>query len=174
MADVLLGLGSQDPKATEETGLILFYVPVKGQDTPNFQTIQRDAQYTWTSADRLSRDPAMQFTGPGEDNVVIEGCMYPYFFRGLTTLERMRLAGRAGKPMSLVRFYNLVNPNGYGAEVIGNYVIRRVRSVESKISIDGIARKIDFSLELQRYGDDLDAVSNVLDDNIRQNEQTGT
>lgn len=164
MADVLLGLGSQDPNASDETGLILFYVPAKGIDTPNFETIQRDVQYTWTSADRLSRDPAMQFTGPGEDNVTIEGRMYPYHFGGLSTIERMRAAGRAGKPMMLVRFYPLTNPDGYGSEVIGNYVIRRVRTTEQKIGPIGIAHKIDFSLELQRYGDDLTSTTNVLDE----------
>lgn len=155
MADVLMGLGSQDPNTTDETGLILFYVPSKGIDTPNFETIQRDAQYTWTSNDRLSRDPAMQFTGPGEDNVVVEGKMYPYHFGGISTLERMRAAGRAGKPMILCRFYPLTDPKGYGTEVIGNYVIRRVRTVEGKIGAVGIAHKIDFTLELTRYGDDL-------------------
>ncbi|UPT95376.1 phage tail protein [Bradyrhizobium barranii subsp. apii] len=155
MADVLMGLGSQDPNTTDETGLILFYVPSKGIDTPNFETIQRDAQYTWTSNDRLSRDPAMQFTGPGEDNVVVEGKMYPYHFGGISTLDRMRNAGRAGKPMILCRFYPLTDPKGYGTEVIGNYVIRRVRTVEQKIGAVGIAHKIDFTLELTRYGDDL-------------------
>jgi phage protein U len=162
MADVLLGLGSQDPNASDQTGLILFYVPSQGNDTPNFESLQRDAQYTWTSADRLSRDPAMQFTGPGEDNVVIEGRMFPYHFGGLSTLERMRQAGRAGKPMMLVRFYPLTNPAGYGSEVIGNYAIKRVRTAESKIGRIGIAHKIDFTLELQRYGDDLTQTSSLL------------
>jgi phage protein U len=162
MADVLLGLGSQDPNATDETGLILFYVPAKGIDTPNFESIQRDAQYTWTSADRLSRDPAMQFTGPGEDNVVIDGRMFPYHFGGLSTLERLRAAGRAGKPMLLVRFYPLTNPDGYGSEVIGNYAIKRVRTVESKIGRIGIAHKVEFTVELQRYGDDLSSTTDLL------------
>lgn len=174
MADVLLGLGSQDPNATPETGLILFYVPQKGMDTPNFETIQRDTQYTWTAADRLSRDPAMQFTGPGEDNVSIDGRMFPYHFGGLSTIERLRKAGRAGKPMIMVRFYPLADPSGYGSEVIGNYVIRRVRTQEQKIGVYGIAHKIDFTVELQRYGDDLNQVSNVLNDNIRQSERINT
>ena len=164
MADVLLGLGSQDPNATAGTALILFYVPVKGVDTPNFETIQRDVQFTWTSADRLSRDPAMQFTGPGEDNISIAGRMFPYHFGGLSTLDRMRKAGRAGKPMIMVRFYPLTDPNGYGSEVIGNYVIKRVQTVESKIGAIGIAHKVDFTLELQRYGDDLDSTSGILNE----------
>jgi uncharacterized protein len=164
MADVLLGLGSQDPNATADTALILFYVPVKGVDTPNFETIQRDVQFTWTSADRLSRDPAMQFTGPGEDNISIDGRMFPYHFGGLSTLDRMRKAGRAGKPMVMVRFYPLTDPNGYGSEVIGNYVIKRVRTVESKIGAIGIAHKVDFTMELQRYGDDLESTSGILNE----------
>ncbi|ARQ95327.1 tail protein [Bradyrhizobium phage BDU-MI-1] len=172
MPDVLLGLGSQDPNADEETGLILFYVPSKGIDTPNFETIQRDAQFTWTSADRLSRDPAMQFTGPGEENISIDGRMFPYHFGGLSTLDRLRRAGRAGKPMIMVRFYPLLDPAGYGSEVIGNFVIKRVRTQESKLGAIGIAHKIDFTVELQRYGDDLNQTGDIFD--LRNQERTTT
>ncbi|WP_316196560.1 phage tail protein [Bradyrhizobium sp. SZCCHNS3053] len=174
MPDVLIGLGSQDPNASNDIGLILFYVPQKDTDTPGFDTLSRDTQFTWTSADRLSRAPAMQFTGPGEENIVIAGRMYPYHFGGLSTLDRLRRAGNAGKPMIMVRFYPLADPAGYGSEVIGNFAIRRVRDDQSKISIDGIAHKIDFQVELQRYGDDINQVSNVLNDDIRQNETNNT
>ncbi|MHC2552314.1 phage tail protein [Bradyrhizobium elkanii] len=158
MANVLMGLGSLNPVAPGEdptTGLILFYVPLPGVDTPSFDTLQRDSQFTWVSADRLSRDPAMQFVGPGEEQFVVEGKMYPYHFGGLSTLQRLREAGRAGKPMMLGRFYPLTDPVGYSLENLGNFVIKRVRSVESKIGAVGIAHKIDFTLELSRYGDDL-------------------
>jgi phage protein U len=156
MASVLLGLGSQAP-TDDPSGLILFYVPMPGEDTPNFETLQRDTQFTWVSNDRLSRDPAMQFTGPGEENISIDGRMYPHHFGGLSTIQRLRDAGRAGKPYILVRFYPLTNPTGYGSEVIGNFVIKRVRTVESKIGSLGIAHKIDFTLEICRYGDDIAA-----------------
>ena len=56
--------------------------------------------------------------------------------------------------MILARFYPLDDPCGYGAENLGNFVIKRVRTVESKIGTIGIAHKIDFTLELTRYGDD--------------------
>jgi phage protein U len=159
MASVLMGLGSLDP--SESDGVILFYVALPGQDTPNFQTLQRDSQYTWASADRLSRDPAMQFTGPGEENISVDGAMYPYHFGGLSTLQRLRDAGRAGKPMILARFYPLTDPAGYGSENLGNFVIKRVRTAESRIGVQGIAHKIDFTLELQRYGDDVDATTST-------------
>lgn len=153
MASVLMGLGSLSP--TAENGLILFYVPQPNIDTPSFETLQRDAQFTWASQERLSRDPALQFTGPGEENIVVEGKMYPHHFGGLSTIARLRDAGRAGKPHILARFYPLNDPKGYASEVIGNVVIKRVRTVESRISSIGIAHKIDFTLELARYGDDV-------------------
>jgi phage protein U len=153
MASVLMGLGATTPNAG--TGVILFYVPLPENDTPGFESIQRDSQYTWTSQERLSRDPAMQFTGVGDESFVVEGRMYPYHFGGLSTLVRLREAGRAGKPLILARFYPLQDPAGYGSEVIGNYVIKRVRTAETKIGAIGLAHKIDFTLEMQRYGDDI-------------------
>jgi phage protein U len=153
MASVLLGLGSMSP--SDNDGVILFYVPLPNNDTPGFEQLQRDAQFTWVSNDRLSRDPAMQFTGPGEENIVVDGRMFPYHFGGLSTIQRLREVGRAGKPHILARFYPLTNPSGYASEVIGNFVIKRVRTVESKIGAIGVAHKIDFTLELCRYGDDL-------------------
>ncbi|MGJ4953013.1 phage tail protein [Bradyrhizobium sp. HKCCYLS20291] len=160
MASVLMGLGSLEPTASEN--VILFYVPLPNNDTPGFEQLQRDRQYTWVSNDRLSRDPAMQFTGPGEEQFVIEGRMYPYHFGGLSTIKLLDQAGRSGKPHILARFYPLTQPGGslsYGSENLGNFVIKRLRTVESKIGAVGIAHKIDFQLELSRYGDDLNTAA---------------
>jgi phage protein U len=156
MASVLMGLGSLDPNAGDN--VILFYVPLPGNDTPGFEVLQRDRQFNWVSNERLSRDPAMQFSGPGEENVVVEGKMYPYHFGGLSTIKLLHEAGRSGKPYILARFYPLTQPGGslsYGSENLGNFVITRLRTVESKIGAVGIAHKIDFTLEMKRYGDDL-------------------
>jgi phage protein U len=155
MAWVTMGMGPVAP-SPDESDYILFYVPIPGMDSPSFDSIQRDSQFTWASNDRLGRDPAMQFTGPGEDHITIEGKMFPFFFGGLSTLERLRVAGRKGKPMRLVRFYPLDDPGGLGSEVVGNtsFVITRVRSVENNIGRYGIAHKIDFTIELKRYGED--------------------
>lgn len=159
MAFMLLGLApvlnKGETPAADGSDMILFYVPLPNHETPNFETIQRDHQFTWVSNDRLSRDPAMQFVGPGEENVSIDGKMYPYHFGGLDTISRLRAAGKRGKPMQMVRFYPLQNPVGYAAEFVGNYALKRVRTVEQKIGAIGIAHKIDFTVELTKYGDDL-------------------
>jgi phage protein U len=36
----------------------------------------------------LSTEPAMQFTGPGQDLVTVEGRLYPRLFGGLKTSRR--------------------------------------------------------------------------------------
>jgi uncharacterized protein len=157
MAFVLMGLGSLAPTENDD-GVILFYIPQPKVDTPSFETLQRDTQFTWVNADRLSRDPAMQFVGPGEENISVDGKMYPYHFGGLSTIAKLRAAGRAGKPHLLARFYPLDN-KGYGAESLGNFVIKRVRTIEHKIGAIGVAHKIDFTLELAKYGDDVNGTA---------------
>ncbi|WP_316207379.1 phage tail protein [Bradyrhizobium sp. SZCCHNR3118] len=177
MAFMLLGMSpvlkAGETPAADGSDLILFYVPLPKHETPNFETIQRDAQFTWVANDRLSRDPAMQFTGPGQESIAIDGKMYPYHFGGLDTLSRLRAAGRRGKPMDMVRFYPLQNPSGYAAESIGTFVIMRVRTIEQKIGSIGIAHKIDFTVELTRYGDDTFAGGIIIPETTTDNSGIG-
>ncbi len=165
MPNVLMGLYTATPTSVTD-GLILFYVPLPNFDTPTFETLQRDTQFTWVTQERLSRDPAMQFTGIGEENISIDGKMYPYHFGGLSTIKRLREAGRAGKPYILARLYTVQDPKAYVAEVIGNFVIKRVRTVENKIGNSGIAHKIDFTVELTRFGEDTDAATSTPSDSF--------
>jgi uncharacterized protein len=135
-----------------------FYSPLPDNDTPGFETIQRDSTYSWVAQGRLSRDPAMQFTGSGEDMIIIEGRLFPHHFGGLSTLEGLRASGRDGKPLPLTRFYAAENEEFSGVP-LGNYVIKRVRQSDSLISSVGVPHKVDFTLELSYYGDDLNVGS---------------
>lgn len=134
----------------------IFYVPAPGLDTPGFETLSRDSSFSVPSQARLSRDPAMQFTGPGEEVVTIEGRLFPHHFGGLATLEALRLSGRAGKPLDLIRFQPLEQT--FQGDVLGKYLIRRLRQQHQKIGVTGFAHKIDFTLELVAYGDDAGTV----------------
>jgi phage protein U len=156
MASILMALASKGSTAQSaaENMFAKFYVPLPNNDTPGFETIQRDSQYTWIAQNRLDRDPAMQFVGPGQDSIVIEGKQYPFHFGGISTIEQLRSMGRVGKPYTLIRFFPLENPRGQVGQVVGDYVINRVRTVEQKIGVIGIAHRIDFTLELTKYGGD--------------------
>lgn len=135
-----------------------FYSPRLGEASPGFQTIEQDSSFTWASQTRLSRDPAMQFTGAGADNIQIEGKLFPHMFGGLKTLDAMKVSGRAGKKLKLIRYYIMeadgTNPLEYAGEPIGTYVMTRLRRRELKIGGDGLPIYLDFSVELTKYGDD--------------------
>lgn len=152
MAFALMGLGPHK-----------FYIPALHEDTPNFQSINRDTSYSWTAQPRLGRDLAMQFTGPSEDVISVEGVLYPFMFGGVKTIAALRESGRAGKPLDLVRYYGFSDPSEKSnsampsvmmGSVLGKYVIRRVRTAETKIGSIGAANKIEFTIELAFFGED--------------------
>lgn len=145
-------------------GDILFYRPFPGDETPSFETVARDMAATVPAQSRLGRDNAIQFTGPGEETITVHGRIFPYIFGGLDTLDQLRDALRAGQPMSIVQFspnMNLggdpISPSGatYTGNYVGEYMIRSLKKGSSLFTSDGIPNKVDFTLELVLYGDDL-------------------
>jgi len=137
------------------SGALFFYSPRKYEASPGFDSITTDSQFSWVSQGRLNADPAMQFTGNGPETITIEGRLYPHMFGGIKTLDALRGLGRAGKPLQLSRFYVLKDPVQYVAELFPQKVsIIRLQKKEGKIGGVGIANTIDFTLELQAYGDD--------------------
>lgn len=140
-------------------GSIVFESPTLGGDALGFETLQEEFNGGWVSQGRLSRDPAMQFTGPGAQTFTLAGRVYPKIFGGLNTIEQIKTAIRAGKPLSLIR-YNVTQTSTTGLTVTGNvsqnqYVILKLGRAEQKIAPDGSPHRVDFQLDLQLYGDDL-------------------
>lgn len=134
-------------------GRNFFYIPQLKSDGLGFETMQQKTSASWVSQGRLSRDPAMQFTGPGNETISIAGRVYPEFFGGLTTLGQLRTDLRAGKPLTLIRYIH--GTQSVTGNVSGNrWVIMDLTRAESKLGADGIPNRVDFTLELQRYGDD--------------------
>lgn len=172
MVDILMSLGDAD-----SNGPIYFYSPYPGEYTPGFDTVGRDASFTWTNQARLGRYPAMQFTGPGEDIISIQGRLYPAIFGGLASaglsladgtaasgqMETLRAAGVGGKPMPLFRYGVDDGSSTYSGQFIGNYVIRRVKTDNQKFGSDGVPNRVEFTVELVLYGDDLSSDFQVLD-----------
>lgn len=114
-------------------------------NTAAHETLQRDTAYRWERQDRLGREPAQQFIGPGEDKIVLSGTIYPHFRGGLGQLDTMREMAGEGEPLQLV--------DGLG-RVLGPYCIARVTEGQTVYVGPGIPRRVDFSLELVRYGED--------------------
>jgi phage protein U len=165
-AQLLLGLLRDDIQGAAEVSntSIYFYTPRPGIASPGYNSLQRDANFTWLSQGRLSRDPAMQFTGAGEETVTIEGRLYPQYFGGFATMNKLRAAGQGGHRFMLTRYYTLadLDANGnesttsfkYATETIGRYGVRRVREGQTRIGSHGLPDILEFTIELVKLGED--------------------
>ena len=116
-----------------------------GVNRASYQTFTRDAAYRWAKADRLGRDPALQFLGPDAEEITLEGVIYPHFKGGLRQMDLMRAVAELGTPMMLV--------DGLGF-VWQRWAIVTVSETKSVFLADGAPRRIEFSIRLQAYGGD--------------------
>lgn len=111
----------------------------------SYQQLTRRARYRWEQQDRLGRDPAQQFLGPGAEEIQLEGVIHPHYRGGLRQVEAMRLIARTGEPLMLV--------DGLGW-VWQRWVITEVTEVKSVLFADGTPRRIEFQIALRSYGED--------------------
>ena len=116
-----------------------------GVNRANYQSFTRSATWRWEAQDRLGRNPALQYLGPGTDEITLQGVIYPHFKGGLRQIELMRLVANAGQPLILV--------DGLGW-VWERWVITSVEETKTLFLADGAPRKIEFSVGLKAYGSD--------------------
>lgn len=108
------------------------------------QQISRTARYMWPSQDRVGKHPLLQWTGPGEERLDIEGTIYPQYKGGLRQMQAMRELAGLGRRWILV--------DGLGV-VYGMYAILEVDETGTVFHKDGAPRRIDFHLQLEYAGD---------------------
>ena len=113
-------------------------------DTAAYDTLTRETGWRWSMAERLGSLPAVQYAGPGSEKVELSGTIYPHFRGGLAQLDAMRAEADKGQPLRLV--------DGRGL-YWGLYVITRVSETQSLLGARGEPRRVNFVLELQRYGE---------------------
>lgn len=114
--------------------------------TAAYQTLERTSSWRWESVDRIGVRPARQYVGPGDDNVSMDGTIYPSFAGGLGQVEAMRAEANRGVYLLLV--------DGTG-RVWGDFCITEVSETHTVFFSNGQPRKIDFRLSLASYGGDL-------------------
>jgi phage protein U len=136
----LLIIQPQDPKAQP------YYFNL---DTAAFDELRRSTEFRWASQERLSRRPAQQAVGMGEEKITLKGAIFPGFKGGLKQLDTLRSLGAQLKPLTLT--------TGYG-DVLGTWCLKNVEEEQSALLQGGIPRKQAFTLEFVRYGDDLQNV----------------
>ncbi|QJP96553.1 phage tail protein [Pseudomonas fluorescens] len=118
-------------------------------DTAAFEELRRSTEYRWASQERLTRRPAQQAVGIGEDKITLKGAIFPGFKGGIKQLDTLRSLGAQLLPLTLT--------TGYG-DVLGTWCLKNVEEEQSALLQGGIPRKQAFTLEFVRYGDDLQNV----------------
>ncbi|MES2042581.1 MAG: phage tail protein [Pseudomonadota bacterium] len=104
---------------------------------------QRQQRLSWNhaSSDRVGARAALQFTGPGDENETITGCLYPEAGASYSSIETIKDMATPGEAYPLVE--------GTGA-VLGNYVITDLDLTRRAFIDNGAPRAIDFTLTLKR------------------------
>ncbi|NWE18026.1 phage tail protein [Pseudomonas sp. P7548] len=118
-------------------------------DTAAFDELRRSSAFRWASQERLTRRPAQQAIGMGEEKLTLKGAIFPSFKGGLKQLETLRSLGAKLQPLTLT--------TGYG-DVLGTWCMTSVDEEQSALLAGGIPRKQGFTLEFVRYGDDMQNV----------------
>ncbi|KAA0973897.1 phage tail protein [Pseudomonas sp. ANT_H12B] len=118
-------------------------------DTAAFDELSRSTEFRWASQERLSRRPAQQAIGVGEEKLTLKGTIYPGFKGGIKQLDTLRTIGARLQPLTLT--------TGYG-EVIGTWCLKTIAEEQGAFLHGGIPRKQGFTLEFGRYGDDMQNV----------------
>lgn len=118
-------------------------------DTAAFDELSRSTEFRWASQERLSRRPAQQAIGMGEEKLTLKGTIYPGFKGGIKQLDTLRTIGARLQPLTLT--------TGYG-EVIGTWCLKTIAEEQGAFLHGGIPRKQGFTLEFGCYGDDMQNV----------------
>jgi hypothetical protein len=111
-------------------------------DTAAYQQLARSTAYRWQALDRVNQHAALQYTGPGEDTITLNGVILPTFRGGLGQLDAMRAEAAKGEPLLMV------DGQGY---VHGRWVIQSINETQKTFERNGAPLQIDFSLRLRKY-----------------------
>jgi phage protein U len=114
------------------------------------QQIDEESSANHPPKQRFGRGPYRQFTGPGEATQKIGGLIFDEEFGGYGEYIGLKAMQATGTPVMVVSW----GGGAASALVLGRMCILKVGAVHTSIGEGGIGRKIAFSVELARAGDD--------------------
>ncbi|MGE0082488.1 MAG: phage tail protein [Thiohalomonadaceae bacterium] len=114
---------------------------VFGLRTAPFDQLRRSTAQRIASNNRFGLLAAHQHLGPGDDAITITGVLMPEITGGPSTLDDLRAMAERGES------YPLLDGEGY---YYGYWLIESVEESKSVFMAGGVARKIEFTLNLKR------------------------
>lgn len=118
-------------------------------DTAAYDQMKRKTDWRWAQQDRIGRNPALQFTGVGSEEISLSGVILPAWRGGTGQVDDMRSEADKGEPLILV--------DGLG-HIWGDYVIISIEETQSHLTAYGVGRKVRFEMALRYYGEDAPVV----------------
>lgn len=121
---------------------------VFGLPTLAYTELQRSLEWRHPSNSRVGNRPARQYVGQGDDKITLTGLLVPEFMGDRKALDRLTEMANAGKA------YNLCT-GGSSAEPMGAWVIESISYTGSRFVREGVARRVEFTINLTRVDDQL-------------------
>lgn len=128
--------GVAGPRTLMSWGLFVF-----GIDTLAYDEVQRRRSWRHEESPRFLAPPASQYVGPGDDDVSLLGSVIPEVAGSFSSLETLAEMADTGDPQPLV--------DGGGTQW-GHYKLVGLDQTGRNIIAGGIARRIDFAIDLRR------------------------
>jgi len=117
--------------------------------TAAYQELRRVSDYRWQAQNRIGAKPAQQFLGIGNDEITLNGVVFPIIIQNKATrpMEDLRKLAALGNPQRMI-----AAPNGQTGYILGQWVIMQVSETDSAFAQGGLPQKVEFSLTLKAYG----------------------
>lgn len=122
-----------------------------------FQKIDRQTRERWAKSERFGAPAATQHIGPGDDTITLSGVLLPQLTGGPVHLETLRTMKSGGKAWILAQ--------GDG-RILGMWYIEAINETQTHFTTTGKAKKIEFTLILQRYGEEIPDMLGDLADSL--------
>jgi len=114
-------------------------------DTAALQSIHEVHSWRWADHNLSGRKPRSQFIGGELSTLRFQGTIYPHFRGGLGQTDKMKAEGDKGKPLRLI--------DGLGND-LALWTVRSLEVDKTNLFTKGVARKIEFTIELKEYPDE--------------------
>lgn len=110
--------------------------------------LRRRTAWRWPAQPRVARRPALQWTGPDEESLDLDGVILPAWRGSASAPEALRALAATGAAHLLI--------GGDGA-VYGRWVIGEIEETRDRLYRDGAPRRVTWRLALAREGSDAPA-----------------
>ena len=122
-------------------------------ETAPYQKLTRQTGWEWPEQKRIGTTPALQYTGKQAEQITLSGLLCPELTGDRSTLETLRLLADLGKPLPLIAGTGLF---------MGIWIIESLEQGEDVFFIDGVPRKIDFTVGLKKYASSYGELTGAL------------